>query len=205
MYKLQMKFQRLIAFLCIAAAALTFIYSLGCMTDLYFLYQLEAVDLEIELKGAEVFYEMQSFNKTFTDFSIVLILLAVVGLIFGNHNRRRYYVANYCTILISSIANIGVAIWSYAEVLKYKAKFLSIDFGVIKNALESEDAPPQSVFINAGVDPENLTGPYSTFWFDISIVAVVALVIVSVLSIINVLWKISLMAAEKRALAKGGR
>lgn len=202
MYKLQMKFQRLIAFLCIAAAALTFIYSLGCMTDMYFLYQVRAIKPGFEIPGAEVFYDMQPFNRTFTGLSVVLIILAVAGLVFSNHSRRRYYVANYCTILISSIANIGVAIWSYTEVLKYKAKFLAVEFEVLG---ELVDSVPESVFKKNGIDPANLAGPYSTFWFDISIVAVLALVIVSVLNIINMLWKISLMAAEKRALAKGGR
>lgn len=200
MYKMQMKFQRLITFLCLVAAALTFIYSLGCMTDVYFLYKLEALNYVIP--GADMFYKMQPFNKTFTTFSVILILLAVACLVFSNHTRRKYYIANYCTTIVSSISNIGIAIWGCINVLKYKAMFLDVEFEALA---EIVDTVPESVLIRQGIDPSNLTGPYSTFWFDISIVVFGVLVIASILNIVNMLWKTSLMAGEKRALKKGGR
>lgn len=198
MYKLQMKFQRIISYLCLAATALTFFYSLGVSTDTYFLYKVVAI--KDTFKGVEMFYAMQPFNKEFTTYSILLVLLAVSCLVFNNHVRRRYYVANYCTIAISSAANIGVSIWGLINVFYYKDMFLAVDFTELTDLLKRA---PASVFIRNGLDPENLAGPYSTFWFDISAVVFGVLIFASILNIANMIFKTVLMKKEKQLLAKG--
>lgn len=198
MYRLQMKLQRIITYLCLAAAGLTFIYSLGVSTDTYFLYKVLAI--KSTFKGAEMFYAMQPFNKEFTKYSLILIILAVSGLVFNNHTRRKYYIANYCTTVISSVANIAVAIWGLVNVFYYKAMFLAVDFTELTDLLKSA---PASVFVRNGLDPENLAGPYSTFWFDISIAVFGVLILVSLLYIANMIVKIILMKEEKKLLEKG--
>lgn len=200
MYKLQMKFQRIISYLCIAAAALTFIYSLGCMTDVYFLYKIEVLNYEIP--GADMFYDMQPFNKTFTTVSVLLILLSVAGLVFNNHTRRKYYLVNYALISVTSVSNIIAAIWGYVNIFKYKEMFLNVEFEVIQDIV---DTVPEAVLIQNGIDPANLSGPYSTFWFDISILVFAVLVVVSLLNVVNMLWKAALMHGEKKALKKGAK
>ncbi len=194
MYKLQMKFQGIITYLCLAAAALTFFYSLGVSTDAYFLRTLESLSKEIP--GSEMYYEMQPFNKDFTNYSIVLILLAVSCLVANNNTRRRYYIANYCTTIISSIANIAVAIWAFINVFKYKAMFLAVDYSNLNGV-------PDRILQNLGVDPENVAGPYSTFWFDISALVLSVLIIASLLNIANMIFKTVLMKEEQRILAQG--
>lgn len=193
-----MKFQRIISYLCLAATALTFFYSLGVSTDTYFLYKVVAI--KDTFKGVEMFYAMQPFNKEFTTYSILLVLLAVSCLVFNNHVRRRYYVANYCTIAISSAANIGVSIWGLINVFHYKDMFLAVDFTELTDLLKRA---PASVFIRNGLDPENLAGPYSTFWFDISVVVFGVLIFASILNIANMIFKTVLMKKEKQLLAKG--
>lgn len=193
-----MKFQRIISYLCLAATALTFFYSLGVSTDTYFLYKVVAI--KDTFKGVEMFYAMQPFNKEFTTYSILLVLLAVSCLVFNNHVRRRYYVANYCTIAISSAANIGVSIWGLINVFYYKDMFLAVDFTELTDLLKRA---PASVFIRNGLDPENLAGPYSTFWFDISVVVFGVLILASILNIANMIFKTVLMKKEKQLLAKG--
>ena len=200
MYKLQMKFQSVVTYLLVAAAALTFIYSLGCMTDVYFLYKIEAIDYVVP--GADMFYKMQPFNKTFTNLSIALIVLAVSCLVFNNHTRRKYYIANYITTTVSSAANIGVAIWGITNVFKYKEMFLAVEFEALA---EIANSVPPSVLISNGIDPENLAGPYSTFWFDISAVVFGILIVVTLLNLFNMLWKVDVMNKEKRALRKRGK
>ncbi|MBO5715474.1 MAG: hypothetical protein J6S23_03660 [Clostridia bacterium] len=195
MYKLQMKLQKIITLFCLAAAALTFIYSLGVSTDAYFLRSVKSLGKEVP--GSEMYVEMQPFNKDFTTFSIVLILLAVACLVFNNHTRRKYYFANYCTTILSSVANIGVAIWAFINVFDYKAKFLAVDYSNLSSV-------PDKVLQNAGIDPENVMGPYSTFWFDASIVVLSILIIVSLLNIANMIFKTMLMKEEKRVLKNGG-
>lgn len=193
-----MKFQRIISYLCLAATALTFFYSLGVSTDTYFLYKVVAI--KETFKGVEMFYAMQPFNKDFTTYSIVLVILAVLCLIANNHVRRRYYVANYCTTTISSIANIGVSVWGLINVFYYKDMFLAVDFTELADLVKKA---PASVFIRNGLDPENLMGPYSTFWFDISIAVFGVLILASVLSISNMIFKTVLMQKEKQLLMKG--
>lgn len=190
-----MKLQRIISYLCLAAAALTFIYSLGVSTDTYFLYRVLAI--KDTFKGAEMFYAMQPFNKQFTAYSVVLIILAVSCLIFNNHTRRRYYIANYCTTIISSVANVGVAIWGLINVFYYKNMFLEVDFTELTDLLKTA---PESVFIRNGLDPQNLAGPYSTFWFDISIAVFGILILMTLLNIANMIFKTVLMKKEKQLL-----
>ena len=147
-----------------------------------------------------MFYAMQPFNKEFTKYSLILIILAVSGLVFNNHTRRKYYIANYCTTVISSVANIAVAIWGLVNVFYYKAMFLAVEFTELTDLLKSA---PASVFVRNGLDPENLAGPYSTFWFDISIAVFGVLILVSLLYIANMIVKIILMKEEKKLLEKG--
>lgn len=193
-----MKFQRIISYLCLAATALTFFYSLGVSTDVYFLYKVLAI--KDTFKGAEMFYAMQPFNKEFTTYSIALIILALICFLANNHVRRRYYVANYCTTTISSIANIGVSVWGLINVFYYKEMFLAVDFTELIDLIERA---PESVFIRNGLDPNNLAGPYSTVWFDISVVIFGILILVSVLNIANLIFKTVLMKKENQLLTKG--
>lgn len=194
MYKLQMKFQGIITFICLAAAALTFFYSLGVSTDAYFLRSVQSLGKEVP--GLEMYYEMQPFNRDFTNYSIVLILLAVACLVANNHKRRKYYIANYCTTVLSSIANITVAIWAFINVFKYKAMFVAIDYSNLTQV-------PPGVLSSLGIDPENVQGPYSTFWFDIAAVVLTILIIATVLNIANLVFKTIVMKQEKRILAEG--
>ena len=195
MYKLQMKFQSIISYLCIAAAALAFVYSLGVSTDAYLLYRVNAIK---ETFNAEMFYALQPFNKTFTNLSIVLIVLSVAGLVFNNHTRRKYYIANYCTVTLSSVASVSVAVWSLINVLKYKEMFLNVDFGVLQEWVENP--PPPSVYLSAGIDPNNPSGPYSTFWFDLCWLVSAILIITAILNVANMIYKTVLMNQEKQLL-----
>jgi hypothetical protein len=195
MYKLQMKLQKLITLFCLAAAALTFIYSLGVSTDAYFLRSVKSLGKEVP--GSEMYLEMQPFNKLFTTLSIVLVLLSVACLVFNNHTRRKYYFANYCTTILSSVASIGVAIWAFINVFDYKAKFLAVDYSNLTKV-------PAKVLENVGIDPTNVMGPYSTFWFDASIVVLSILIIAALLNIANMIFKTMLMIEERRILDNGG-
>ena len=191
MYRLQMKFQSIITYLCLAAAALTFFYSLGVSTDAYFLRTLES--LSVSIPGSEMYYEMQPFNKDFTTYSIVAILLAVACLCANNHKRRKYYVANYCTTVISSVADIALAIWAFINVFEYKAKFLAVDYSKLERV-------PPTILANLGVDSNNVHGPYSTFWFDIAAVVLSLLIIAALLNVANMVFKIIVMKEEQKLL-----
>ena len=199
MYKLQMKLQRIISYLCLAACALVFIYSLGLATDVYFLYSLESLD-GIVIPGADMFYKLQPFNKELTAAGLVILIISVLSLVFNNHTRRNYYFAHDLTVAVSSVANVFVGVWSLINVLEYKRLFLNIEFEAISAI---KDSVPPSVLLNKGVDPENLAGPYSTFWFDAVWFVSAVLLIATLLNIANAVFKTVLMSKEKQLLMEG--
>ena len=57
--------------------------------------------------------------------------------------------------------------------------------------------------LNLGVDPNNVHGPYSTFWFDIAAVVLSILIIAALLNVANMIFKIIVMKKEKELLKEG--
>ena len=195
MYKKQMKFQKLICFATLIASAILFIYSLGLVTDLYdaFYTTMREEDKIYDLRhtkvaGAWIFYEIQPFNKELTTFSIVLLGCSLLPFITNTHSRRKYYIANYIAVGISSVANIAVAIWCTLNISKYREQFLTtVDFEALKKY----------------ADKWKTLYTESTFWFDIGYVVCALLIVVTVFNIYNLIWKTKLMRAEKKLLLEG--
>ena len=137
--------------------------------------------------GTEIYYIMQDFNKSLTTAGIVLILLAVSQFLFQNHNRRKYYIANYITVGVNTIAVVGASVWALNNIFTYREMYLQVDF--VKLAERAE-----------------LMKFYwtdSTFWFDISKGVFGILLAATVLNVINLIFKIVVMNAEKKLIAEG--
>ena len=189
MYKKQMILQRIVCYAMLMAAALVFVYSLGIMTDMYdskFAYYAEDIENPM-VAGTEIYYIMQDFNKSLTTAGIVLILLAVSQFLFQNHNRRKYYIANYITVGVNTIAVVGASVWALNNIFTYREMYLQVDF--VKLAERAE-----------------LMKFYwtdSTFWFDISKGVFGILLAATVLNVINLIFKIVVMNAEKKLIAEG--
>jgi len=71
MFKPQMKFQKILFSTLLIFSAVVFIYSLGLMTNLYGLYQVQAIG---SVKGSKLFYEMQPYNNRLVILAIIPIL-----------------------------------------------------------------------------------------------------------------------------------
>ena len=189
MYKKQMILQRIVCYVMLIAAALVFVYSLGIMTDMYdskFAYYAEDIENPM-VAGTEIYYIMQDFNKSLTTAGIVLILLAVSQFLFQNHNRRKYYIANYITVGVNTIAVVGASVWALNNIFTYREMYLQVDF--VKLAERAE-----------------LMKFYwtdSTFWFDISKGVFGILLAATVLNVINLIFKIVVMNGEKKLIAEG--
>ncbi len=190
MYKKQMILQRIVCYVVLIAAALVFVYSLGLMTDLYdnkLNYYAENYKNPM-VAGAEIYYDMQGFNRGLTMTGIVLILLAAAQFLFQNHVRRKYYIANYVTVSLNTVAAVVASVWGLVKVFTYKNQYVTeLDFEGLKAMSE--------VF--------KFSYTESTFWFDISIVVFGVLLIVAILNVLNLLWKISLMKAEQKLIEAG--
>ena len=188
MYKKQMALQR---YLCLAAlilSAVVFIYSLGIMTDLYDSLYGTYRRGKTSISGAEVYMDMQGFNKSFLNGSIGLILLSVLLFITNTHSRRRYYIGNYVSVGIFSAASIAFCVWAHTQIEGFKAQFLTIDF----EKLLAHATSRKTLYTE------------STFWFDIHYLIFGLLLIATVLLIANVFWKRKLMK-EEQALIAGGK
>ncbi len=188
-----MTFQRIVCFALLASAALVFVYSLGLMTDLYeALYSTirSANNLDrTTVPGSRIYYDMQGFNKSFTNISIVMILVTLTLFITNTHSRRRYYIGNFIATALTTIFNIGASVWAISQLMAYKAQFLQIDFEALKKHAESR----KTLYTE------------STFWFDASFVVFGILLLLTVLLVANLILKVTLMKEEKRLIGTSGK
>ncbi len=192
MYKKQIKCQKLLCILAIVACAITFLYALGLMTDLYdALYSTmrNPYDFtETDVPGSILYYDMQDFNRSLLKYAIGLILLACLLFLTQTHVRRKYYIGNYVSVGLFCAAAVAYSIWAHGQIESYKTAFLTgIDFEALKKHAK--------MWKTAYVD--------STFWFDVHYVVYAILLVVTALLLVNLIWKIRLMKAEQRLIAAG--
>lgn len=192
MYKKQLRFQKFACLFSIVAAAISFLYALGIMTDIYdSLYptMMNPNDLtQTFVPGSIIYYDMQDFNKLFVNLSIGLILLACLLMITNTQIRRRYYIGNYVAVGAYSVATLGVTIWSHVQISAFKAQYLTtVDFEALKSFAEQWG----KTYIE------------STFWLDLHyFVALIAVLSVAAL-IGNTVWKVAMMRGEQQLIAEG--
>ena len=187
MYKKQMKLQRILCIALIIVCALAFVYSLGIMTDLYDSLYGTFRRGKTSVSGAEIYNDMQGFNKTLLYGSIGMILLCLVLFITSTHSRRKYYIGNYCSVCLVSAGGIALTVWAHGQIEAFKAQFLAMNF----EELAEHAAKRKTLYTE------------STFWFDIHYLLFALLVIGIVLLIANAIWKCKLMKDEQALIAGG--
>ena len=178
--------EKIVCFAVLVAAVLVFVYSLGLVTDLHynnFAYYAEKVG-KPKFAGADIYNEIQPFNRALTKAGIMLILSAISLFVFGTHKRRKYYIGNYIAIGLNSALTMGVSVWGILNVIKYRKMYDQIDFVALKEWQEM------------------LRKPYdiSSFWFDIGYYVFGIAIFVSVLSLLNLLFKVYVMRSERKLL-----
>ena len=192
MYKKQLAFQKIVCLIAIIAAAVTFVYSLGMITDIYdSLYSTmrNPNDLtDTKVPGSIIYYDMQPFNKAYVGAAIALILVACTLYLTNTHVRRKYYVGNLVSTLLYSGATLGVAIWSHIQINAFAHQYMTtIDF----EALEKFSKTWKTPYLD------------STFLLDLHYVVLGLSILSVVLLIGNYVWKCVMMNAEKKLLNSG--
>ncbi len=191
MYKKQVKIQKLLCVMAIIVSAAVFIYSLGIITDIYdALYSTMRNPNDLtrtSVAGSFLYYEMQGFNQAFMLYGLAMIVLAVALFLTGTHSRRKYYIGNYVSVGLWSVAAVGGAVWSHFQIEAIKAKWLQIDF----EALQKHAQTFKSLYTE------------STFWLDVHYLICALLLVVTVLMVCNLVWKQKLMREEAALLVKG--
>lgn len=192
MYKKQLRLQKLVCLFCLIMAAVTFIYALGISTDLYdSLYGTMTNKNDphkTKVEGSWIYYDMQDFNRSFVNYSIVLILLACLLYLMNTHTRRKYYITNYISVALYSLGTLVVTVWSLINVSAFRNQYLTtVDFAALKEYAELWN----SYYTD------------STFWFDLGYAVGILSILAVVALVANTLWKVKLMRAEN-ALIKAG-
>lgn len=193
MYKKQLTWQKILCFAALAAGGLVFLYALGLSTDLYdgLFYALpeeaKLATAKVNVPGAEIYYNIQPFNRALLNSSIVLILLGCLLFITSTHSRRRYYIGNAVSTFTFAGAGIALSVWAHRQVEAFKAQFLQMDFEAYAKYAKRRK--------KAYID--------STFWFDAHYVVFAVVALVCLALIINFVWKLYLMKAEKKLIDEG--
>ena len=176
----------------LAVSALVFIYSLGLVTDLYEAFYGTMRNLnnyhDTLVEGSWIFYDIQPFNSQLTGAAIVLILCSLLLMITNTHSRRKYYIANYVAIGITTVVNVAVSIWACINIAAFRTQFLTtVDFEALKKYAEEW----KSYYTE------------STFWFDAGFVVFALVLVITALVIVNLIWKINMMKDEDRIIKEG--
>ena len=193
MYKKQLTWQKILCFAALVACGILFLYSLGLSTDLFdgLFYALpeeaKLATAKVNVPGAEVYYQIQPFNRQLLNNSILLLLVGCLLFMTNTHSRRRYYISNAISTLGFAGAGVWLSIWTHMNIADFKAKFLAIDF----TAYAKYATRRKKAYID------------STFWFDAHYVVIAILLVVCVALVANYIWKLSLMKAEKRLINEG--
>lgn len=192
MYKKQLRFQKIVCLLAVIAAAVSFVYSLGMITDIYdslYSTMMNPDDLtQTYVPGSIIYYDMQEFNKLFLYCNIGLILLACLLYLTNTHIRRKYYVGNFVSVSLYAVAMIGVGFWANGQISAFRTQYLTqVDFEALKEFAEMWNKP----YIE------------STFLLDLH-AAVLGLGILSVVLLVaNAVWKVVLMRGERKLIENG--
>lgn len=192
MYKKQLKIQKFICLLCIIAAAVTFIYALGMITDINDALRgamrnpLKPDQTRVE--GARIYYDMQPFNKQFVNLSLVPILLGCFLYVTNTHIRRKYYFSNFLAVGAYSVSTVAIGLWAHQYIEFFAKRYMeTINFEELKAYSEMKGTPY--------LDNTNLLDLHR--W-------VLAFAIITVVALVgNMIWKIILMHQEKKLLAAG--
>ncbi len=194
MYKKQLKLQKIICLLCVIAAAVAFVYSLGILTDLYdsLYFTMRNIDNpdKTQVEGSRIFVDMQDFNKQYVNINLILILVACLLFITNTHVRRRYYVGNYIAVGAYCVAAVGSSIWAHGQIEAFIKQFReTVNFEQLKTYSETWG----TLYL----------GPEDTFLLDLHNAVNGLLIVAVVLLIANMIWKITLMRGEEKLLQTG--
>ncbi len=203
MYKKQLKAQKIVCLVALIVTVILFLYALGLSTDLYdALYPAMRIRVEEDanspegytitatersVSGAMVYYNIQAFNKVLVNYSIVYIILAALLFVTNTSIRRKYYISNYISIGLFTVASFYIPIFAHSYIEIFKAQWLNVDFAALKEFSETYKS----------------TYTESTLWFDLHYVVFALMIIAALLLVACCVWKILLMKDERKLVEEG--
>ncbi len=186
MQRTQLKVQKPVMILALVMGVLTFVFALGFATDIYSLsYYTDSSSKVFYVEGAELYNNIQPYNRTLLNQSVILLLIAASNFFFMAHKRRLYYISNYLT----GVAFAGFSVYIGSQLIQYamviKDLYSRVDFVKLKEISEMRG----SRYVE------------STFMMDCGIVLSILLFVAAAVIIANLVVKTLWMREEKKALA----
>lgn len=199
----QIKFQKILAFISLVVAALTFVFAIiflsgnlaynsgngmgGILTyHSKYEYGFDSADKFIDTA--------QMFVGALVVIAIIYIIAAASLFITASHTRRNYYVTNYISIGL----NIAMSLFIGLFILIFMFVLMGFFYGTIDWAGLSEVIAREK--LNGNDLPEVTKSPVM---FIIGIVIALIVLANGVFWALNLIWKIKLMKGEKQLLEKG--
>lgn len=188
--KAQMKFQKIVCLVCLLASVLTFVYGLGICTDLQgFLYYLSKENGKPQVDGANIYYDIQPFNRQFVNGAIVSILISVTLFITMTNKRRKYYISNF-------VSGIAVVVYNIYFFIKHIPTCMAFRYQYV-NGVDWHGPKGAEYY----AEYYSLTYTESTFWFDAIYIAFAVMMVALALLVANFIWKILLVKHENKLLS----
>lgn len=182
--KVQIKIQKIICFSALIIGAICFVFALGLLHDIYNVHLAIGWGVYME---SDLFLEMQPFNTSLVNSSIVLILTAVLLFATLTHKRRNYYITNYISSVIFFGYSVYHFIFSVSKILNYRSQFLT--------TTNFEDYKKMTEMVT------EIKYIESTFWLDINMIFSSVALLIGLVVLGNLIWKIILMKNEKAFLS----
>ncbi|MEG2014859.1 MAG: hypothetical protein RR086_03925, partial [Clostridia bacterium] len=139
--RIQIKFQKIVCLVLLAVCAFAFFTSLGLNTNFYeVLKPFSKEDGEPIVDGANLFYDIQGFNKQLNSIAVIGVLFAVSLFITKSDSRRKYFITNYIFSFATSIFLIASSVWSMISTGFYRTQFLnSVDWEYMQELIDTRE------------------------------------------------------------------
>ncbi|GKX29417.1 hypothetical protein SH1V18_18970 [Vallitalea longa] len=123
---LLLKIQRILAYIFIALTLLSFILSLGFMTNYYTLFY------EGTFEMFNFFKDVQVLNKAIFNTSLIYVILAILLIPF-DINKKKPGIFGVSFVIITTVYTLLSSYKILSDIPYYKNIYASFDFGEIKN------------------------------------------------------------------------
>ncbi len=180
-----MRFQKILMFVTLIVAALSFVYALSFCGGTVYQYgtlYLKTSGGERVKGAADLFNASQSYNETLITLSIIFIVIAALNFVAASQKRRNYYVTNYVVTGITVVYQLVFAVLLVVFVSDTFSLFNVIDKAAAEAAYRGDDFK------------------YSISNFILGYVLMAVVIVNAVALILNLVWKIKLMQGEKKLL-----
>lgn len=185
--KTQMRFQKILMLVSLIVAALSLVYALSfCGGTVYQYGTLYLPNSGTEaVEGAEdLFFASQDYNDTLIALSIIFIVIVVLNYITASQKRRKYYITNYVSIILTAVYAVVFAILLLVFVSDTYSLFTAID----------KEAAEEAYLLLYG------DFKYSIANFILGYLMAALILVTAAVLILNLVWKIKLMQGEKKLL-----